>query len=235
MLADVRRLVSGNVSSSQGLVVEASSRVQGARSLSQSPTSLSRGPDSSSAVDREVSRLGPERVLPLAQVAPAAPRVVKIKRKKAVKRRDVPGSRSEDFVPWIPSRLDGPQDLEEEERMEREVGLLDRYAARKRKRQVSSSGELDAAPIASKDQPAADGSLGDREITIPGSPELGPTIGSEPEWSESNEGDPTLRALQIIPPSDQGEGSQSQLEFMRFGLPKPKRPDQVITHSYIPP
>ena len=63
--------------------------------------------------------------------------------------------------------------------MERAAGLLDRYAAQKRKRQVSSSGESDAAPIqsvepsqpASDDQPAADGSLGDRAITIPGSPE----------------------------------------------------------------
>ena len=50
--------------------------------------------------------------------------------------------------------------------MEKRVGLLDRYAARKRKRQVSSSGELDAAPVQSvgpsrptaDDEPAADGS-----------------------------------------------------------------------------
>ena len=99
VLADVRRLASGNVSSSRDLVVEASSRVKGARSLSQSPTSSSWGPDSSSAADWEVSGQGPELVLPLAQVALAAPQVVKIKRKKAFKRRDAPGSRSEDFVP----------------------------------------------------------------------------------------------------------------------------------------
>ena len=72
VLVDIRRLASGNVSSSRDLVVEASSRVQGARSLSHSLTSSSRGPDSSS-VDREVSGQGPERVLPLTQVAPAAP------------------------------------------------------------------------------------------------------------------------------------------------------------------
>ena len=191
VLADIRRLASGNVSSSRNLVVEASSRVQGARSLSQSLTSSSRAPDSSSAADWEVSRQGPERVLPLAQVAPTAPRVVKIKHKKALKRRNAPGSRSEDFVPWIPRRPNDPQDLEEEEQMEREAGLLDRYAARKRKRQVSSSGESDAAPVPSKDQPAADGSSGDRAITILDSPELGPIIGSEPERPESNEDDPT--------------------------------------------
>ena len=69
--------------------------------------------------------------------------------------------------------------------MERMAGLLDRYAAHKRKRQVSSSGESDAAPIqsaepsqpATNDQSAADGSSGDWAITIPGSAELGPTIG----------------------------------------------------------
>ena len=83
--------------------------------------------------------------------------------------------------------MDGPQDLEEEEHMEREAGLLDRYDVRKRKRQVSSSGKSDAAPVqsvepsqsAGDDQPAADGSSGDRTITIPDSPELGQTGGAE--------------------------------------------------------
>ena len=74
--------------------------------------------------------------------------------------------------------------------MEREAGLLDRYTARKKKRQVSSSGKSNAAPVPSKDQPVADGSSRDQEITIPGSPELRSTIGSEPERSESNEDDP---------------------------------------------
>ena len=82
---------------------------------------------------------------------PPLPRVVKVKRKRALKRRNAPGSRSEDFVPWIPNRPDDSQDLEEEEQMEREAGLLDRYAASKRKRQVSSSGESDASPIPSAD------------------------------------------------------------------------------------
>ena len=82
VLADVRRLASGSASSSRDLVVEASSRVQGAQSASRSSASSSRGPDSSSAAGREASGHGPERILPLAQVTRAAPRVVKIKRKK---------------------------------------------------------------------------------------------------------------------------------------------------------
>ena len=243
VLTDVRRLASSSVSSSRDLVVEASSQVQGARSSLRSPTSLSRVSDSSSTTDREAIGQGFERVLPLTQVAKAAPRVVKVKRKRALKRRNALGSRSEDFVPWIPNRSNDSQNLEEDEHMEREAGLLDRYATRKRKRQVSSSGESDAAPVPSadlgqpvtKDQPTADGSSGDRVITILGSPELGPSIGPELDRSESNEDDPASRALQIIPPSYPGEGSRSRSEFTCSGMPKPKRPDHVITHNYIPP
>ena len=63
VLADVRCLSSGSVSSSRDLVVEASSQVQGARSSSRSPASSSRVPDSSSTTDREASGQGPKRVL----------------------------------------------------------------------------------------------------------------------------------------------------------------------------
>ena len=85
--------------------------------------------------------------------------------------------------------------------MERTAGLLDRYAARKRKQQVSSSGESDATPVqsadlsqpATKDQSAADCSSGDWEITILGSPELGPTVEPGPDQSESNKDDPAPR------------------------------------------
>ena len=75
--------------------------------------------------------------------------MVKVKRKRALGRRNAPGSRGENFIPWIPDDAKGPQDLEEEERMERTTGLLDRYAACKIKRQVSSSGESNAVPVQS--------------------------------------------------------------------------------------
>ena len=71
--------------------------------------------------------------------------MVRIKPKKALKRRNASGSRCENFVPWAPNDPDDPQDLEEEEQMEGTAGLLDRYAARKRKRQVSLSGESDSS------------------------------------------------------------------------------------------
>ena len=246
MLADVRRLVSGNASSSRDLVVEASSQVQGARSASMSFASSIRGSGSSFTPGQGAKGHRPERILPLTQVARAAPRVVKVKRKRALRRRNASGSRCEDFIPWVPNDTDDPQDLEGKEWMERTVGLLDRYAAHKRKRQVSSSGKSDPAPVqsaeliqpATGDEPTVDGSSGDRAITIPGSLELGPTGGPESygvSRSKSNEGDPVLRPLQVIPPSDRGEEPPSRSEYIRSGLPRPKRPDQVITNNYLPP
>ena len=126
------------------------------------------------------------------------------------------------------------------------TGLLDRYVARKRKQQVISSSESDLAPIkttglslpATNGQPAADGSSGDRAITIPYSPELGPTSQTESsgaDLSESNEDDPAPSALQVIPPSDRTEEQPRGSEYMRSRLPRPHRSDQVITHCYLPP
>ena len=193
MLADVRRLVSGGASSSRDPVIEASNRVQGPRSASRSYASSSGGSSSSSyAPSRRAKKGRPERFLPLIQVARAAPRVVKVKWKRAHKRRNTSGSRGENFIPWILDDADGPQDLEEEERMERTTRLFDCYAAHKRKRQVSSSGESDTTPVQSVessesagDEPTTDGSSGDREITIPGSPELGLTGGAESDGGRS--------------------------------------------------
>ena len=64
VLVDVRRLASGGASSSRDLVVEASSRVQGAQSASRSSASSSRGLDSP-ATSREASGRGPGHILPL--------------------------------------------------------------------------------------------------------------------------------------------------------------------------
>ena len=60
--------------------------------------------------------------------------MITIKRKGAVGRRNTPGSKGEDFVPWVSGEHEDFQDLEEEECEERMKGLLDRYVARKRKR-----------------------------------------------------------------------------------------------------
>ena len=70
------------------------------------------------------------------------------------------------------------------------------------------------------------------------SPSLAPLNWVEPDGagrSESNEGDPAPRALQVIPPSDRGEEQPSKSKYMRSGMPKLNRPNQVITHNYHPP
>ena len=108
--------------------------MQGVGSASGSSTSPSE--DSSSAhpvPSRRTRSSRPERIPLPERVTGSAPRVIKIKRKGASGRRNAPGSKGEDFVPWVSAEQEDFQDLEEEEREERMIGLLDRYAARKRK------------------------------------------------------------------------------------------------------
>ena len=100
MLAGVQHLVSGGASSSRNLVVEASIRVQGARRASRSSASSSGGSSSSPSAPRRGAKKGrPELFLPLAQVAGAAPQVLKVKRKLALGCRNTLGSRGENFIP----------------------------------------------------------------------------------------------------------------------------------------
>ena len=68
------RLGSSNTSFSMDPVIEASSQVQGARSVSRSSASMSRGSSSSLlAPSRRAKSSRPRRLLPLAQVAGLAP------------------------------------------------------------------------------------------------------------------------------------------------------------------
>ena len=147
---------------------------------------------------------------------------------------------------WVRADTEDPQDLEEEEREERMAGLLDRYATRKRKRQVSFGGESDTAPAqtmgpshpAADGQPTADGGSEGQAIIILASPESGPIDQTEQRRvarSESNEDDPAPSALQVIPPSDQAKGQPSRSKYMRSGLPRPILPDRIITDNYLPP
>ena len=108
MLANVWRLASSSASSSRDPVVEASSQVQGARSASGLSAPSSRSSDSSSTPGRGARGRRPERVLPVAQITGVVPRVVKVKRKRALKRQNAPGSKGENFIPWVPVDADGP-------------------------------------------------------------------------------------------------------------------------------
>ena len=148
VIADLRRLVSRGASSSRDPTVEASSQAQGVGSASGASTSSSGSSISSPLAPSQGTRRGhPERPPLPVQVPRPAPWVVRIRRKGAPGRRNASGSKGEDFVPWVPANSEEPQDLEEEERRERMTGLLDHYAARKRKRQVISSNKSDPAPI----------------------------------------------------------------------------------------
>ena len=74
VIVDLRRLVSGSASSSRYPVIEASSSVQGDESASRSSASSSRGYSSSPPAPGQRARSDrPKRLLPLAQVAGAAP------------------------------------------------------------------------------------------------------------------------------------------------------------------
>ena len=161
--------------------------------------------------------------------------MITIKRKGAARRRNAPGSRGEDFIPWVGGEPEEFQDLEEEEREERMTGLLDRYAAHKRKRQVSSSSESDPTQDVGSSHLAAEGGSEMQAIVIPGSPEPGATVQTEPARmtrTESKEADPVPSALQVIHPFD--EGRPGRLKFMWSELPRPSLPERIIINSYAP-
>ena len=109
VLADLWHLVSSNACSSRDPVVEASSRVQGAKSASRSSTSSSRGSSSSHpAPCRRTRSIHPERLPSPEQVAGFASRVVNIKGKGASGRRNAPRSKREDFIHWVHADTKGP-------------------------------------------------------------------------------------------------------------------------------
>ena len=100
--------------------------MQGAGSASGSSTSPSQDSSSAHLVPRRRTRSSRPERLPLPErVAGSAPRVIKIKRKGAAGRWNTPGSKGEDFVPWVSTEHEDFQDLEEEEREERMTRLLD--------------------------------------------------------------------------------------------------------------
>ena len=241
VIADLQRLISSCTRPSGGLVVEASCRVQGAGSASGSSTSPSEDSSFAHPVPSRRTRIShPEQLPLLERVTGSAPRVIKIKRKGVAGQRNIPWSKGDDFIPWVSAEHKDFQDLEEEEREERMTGLLDRYANRKRKRQLSSDSESNIAPAQTEgpSQPVAEGGSEVQGIIIPGSPELGPTYQTELTGVariESKEVDPVPSALQVIPPSDWDKGQPSRSKFMWSGLLRPTLPKRIITNRYVPP
>ena len=88
------------------------------------------------------------------------PRVLKTKKKGEAERRDDPADQVENFISWVRPKGSQPRVLEEEEEEEEVMtGLLDRYAARKRKRQESFERGPDIVPNQAEgsNQPSLDG------------------------------------------------------------------------------
>ena len=73
------------------------------------------------------------------------PRVLTTKKKRTTQGKSAHGARVEDFIPWVRSEPIRPSLLEEEEDDEEMTGLLDRYAARKRRREKEAEREAEGA------------------------------------------------------------------------------------------
>ena len=117
VIVDLRRLISSSTRPSDGPLIEASSRVQGAGSTSGSSTSPSEDSSSAHPVPSRRTRSNrPEGLHLPEKVTGFAPRVIKTKRKRVVGRRNAPGSKGEDFVPWVSVEHEDFQYLEEEDR-----------------------------------------------------------------------------------------------------------------------
>ena len=140
-----------------------------------------------------------------------------------------------DFIPWARSGSSQPPDLEKEEEEEM-MGLLDRYAAKKRKRQEDVAREADAAldQAAGSSRPTAGGSLEDRVIIILGSPEMGSNDRLDIEDDVLGEAVTTPPALQMILPPAQVGSQSGRSDFTHTGLKRPKLPNRIITNSYLP-
>ena len=114
--------------------------------------------------------------------------------------------------------------------------LLDRYAARKRKRQEDVAWGADAAPdqVARSRQLATGGSSEKQAIIILGSPETGSNDRLDIGDDVLGEAVLTPSALHTIPPPIQVGSRPGRFEFTRIGLKRPLLPDRIVTNSYLP-
>ena len=101
----------------------------------------------------------------------SAPQILKIKKKGTNRGKNAPEAQVKDFVPWVRPEPSRPSASEEEEEKEEMTGLLNRYVARKRKRQEDAEREADRAEGLSR-LPTNGGSEM-HVIVIPGSPGMG--------------------------------------------------------------
>ena len=120
-------------------------RTENKLSRASSVPSTSTSGDSNSASPgpgRDERGIHLERLPLLRKGTDFAPRVPKIRKKGTCQVKSTPGAQVEDFIPWVSPDPSRPSASEEEEEM---TGLLDRYAARKQKRQENAEREVDGA------------------------------------------------------------------------------------------
>ena len=141
-----------------------------------------------------------------------------------------------DFIPWVRPESSLPAVLEEEEDEEEMTGLLDRYTARKQKRQESAEREADQAE--GSNRPSTDGGSKMQAIIILSSPEMGSSDQSGLEGvalGELREVTPIPLALQVIHPPDRAESHRDKAKLARAGGKKLLLLDRILLNSYLPP
>ena len=131
-------------------------------------------------------------------------------------------------------------DLEEEEEEEDEVfGLIQNFAARKRKRDASLEQDADVVPevAGGSDQPCPDGGSEVQAIVISGSPEMGlndqPTLRNV-TLAKSREASPVPAAIQVVHHPEQAASQSDRAKYTRAGLKRSLLPDRMLVNSYLP-
>ena len=142
----------------------------------------------------------------------------------------------EDFIPWVRFEPSRPSLSEEEEEEEEMTGLLDRYAARKRKRQEEAEREAERAegPV----RPPVHGGSEIQKIMIPAFLKMGSNDqpGSEDiAREEPREEAPIPPALQVVHHSERSESRPSATKLALTGRKRSLPPDRILFNSYLPP
>ena len=141
VITDLLDFLAGRAPSPEDLEAKALSREQELRASSVPSTSTRGGSSSALPVPGlEAGSVCPVGLpLPRKRIDPT-PQVLTIKKKRTTQGKSARGAQVEDFTPWVRSKPSQPSLSEEEEEEEEMTGLLDRYAARKRKGMRKLSG-----------------------------------------------------------------------------------------------
>ena len=234
---DLLDFLAGRAPSPGDPKAEALSREQALRASSVPSMSTSGGSSSTLPVPGPEARSTcPARLpLPRKRIGPT-PRVLTIKKKKTTQGKSARRAQVEDFIPWVRSEPSWPSPSNEEEDEEEMTGLLDRYAARKRKRKEEADREVERAEGSVR--PPMDWGSEIQTIVIPASPEMGSNdqLGSEDiAHEEPREEAPIPPELQVVHHLERWESRLGAAKLELIGRKKPLPPDQILLNSYLPP